>query len=76
MDLHDAGALLNLYLLHDKELADDLDATTTCKRMFERLCSPETYPDVVLEFLAFRHKQQSFHNMLDPKHQKCSAHTW
>ena len=66
-DLHDAGALLNLYLLQDKELADDLDAITTCKRVLGRLCFFETYPNVVLEFLAFRHKQPPFHNMLDPK---------
>ena len=75
-DLHDAGALLNPYLLHDKELADDSDAITACKRVLERVCSPETYPHVVLEFLAFRHKEPPFHNMLDPKHQKCSAHAW
>lgn len=75
-DLHDAGALLNPYLLHDKELADDLDAITACKSVLGRLCSPKTYPDVVLEFLAFRHKQPPFHNMLDPKQQKCSAHAW
>ena len=72
-DLHDAGALLNPYLLQDKELADDLDAITTCKRVLGRLCSPETYPHVVLEFLAFCHKQPPFHNMLDPKQQKCSC---
>ena len=75
-DLHDAGALLNPYLLHDKELADDLDAITACKRVLGKLCSPETYPDVVLEFLAFRHKEPPFHNMLDPKQQKCSPHAW
>ena len=26
--------------------------------------------------LAFRHKQPPFHNMLDPKQQKCSIHRW
>ena len=30
-DLHSAGALLNPYLLHDKQLADDPDVITTCK---------------------------------------------
>ena len=75
-DLDDAGALLNPYLLQDKELADDLDAITACKRVLERLCSPKTYRDVVLEFLAFRHQQLPFHNMLDPKQEKCSAHAW
>ena len=63
-NLHDAGALLNPYLLQNKELVDDLDAITVCKRVLRRLCSPETYPDVVLQFLAFRHKQPPFHNML------------
>jgi hypothetical protein len=67
LDLHDAGAFLNPYLLHNKELADDLDAITACKRVLGKLCSPETYLDVVLEFLAFRHKELPFHNMLDPK---------
>jgi len=70
-DLHDASALLNPYLLHNKELANDSDATIACKGVLERVCSSETYPNVVLEFLAFRHKQPPFHNMLDPKHQKC-----
>jgi hypothetical protein len=55
-DLHSAGALLNPYLLHDKELADDSNSLTACKRVLRKLCSPETYPDVVQDFLAFRHK--------------------
>jgi hypothetical protein len=75
-DLHSAGALLNPYLLHDKELADDSDSLTACKRVLRKLCSPETYPDVVQDFLAFQHKQGPFHDMLDPKDQKCSAHDW
>jgi hypothetical protein len=52
-DLHSAGALLNPYLLHDKELADDSDSLTACTRVLRKLCSPETYPDVVQDFLAF-----------------------
>ena len=75
-DLHCAGALLNPYLLHDKELADDQDVTTACKRVLQRLCTPETYPDVVKEFIAFRHKAVPFHDMLDPKDQKCSPYAW
>jgi hypothetical protein len=47
IDLHYVGALLNPYLLHDKELADNNDSLVTCKRVFRKLCSPETYPDVV-----------------------------
>jgi hypothetical protein len=66
-DLHSAGALLNPYLLHNKELADDSDSLTACKRVLQKLCSPETYPNVVHDFLAFRHKQGPFHDMLDPK---------
>jgi hypothetical protein len=46
-DLHYASVLLNPYLLHDKELADDSDSLTACKRVLRKLCSPETYPDVV-----------------------------
>ena len=52
-DLHCAGALLNPYLLHDKELADDPDIRAACKRVLGTLCSPETYPDVANEFMAF-----------------------
>ena len=75
-DLHSAGALLNPYLLHDEELGDDSDVITACKRVLRNLCIPETYPDVVQEFLAFRHKRAPFHDMLDPKQQKCSPYAW
>ena len=75
-DLHSAGALLNPYLLHDEELGDDSDVVTACKRVLRNLCTPETYPDVVQEFLAFRHKRAPFHDMLDPKQQKCSPYAW
>ena len=75
-DLHSAGALLNPYLLHDKELGDDSDVVTACKRVLRNLYTPETYPDVVQEFLAFRHKRAPFHDMLDPKQQKCSPYAW
>ena len=75
-DLHSAGALLNPYLLHDEELGDDSNVVTTCKRVLRNLCTPETYPDVVQEFLAFRHKRAPFHDMLDPKQQKCSPYAW
>ena len=44
--------------------------------MLRNLCTPETYPDVVQEFLAFRHKCAPFHDMLDPKQQKCSPYAW
>jgi hypothetical protein len=75
-DLHYAGALLNPYLLHDKESADDSDSLTACKRVLRKLCSSEMYPNVVQDFLAFRHKQRLFHDILDPKDQKCSVHDW
>ena len=75
-DLHSAGALLNPYLLHDEELGDDSDVVTACKRVLRNLCTPETYPDVVQEFLAFQHKRAPFHDMLDPKQQKCSPYAW
>jgi hypothetical protein len=55
-DLHYAGALLNPYLFHDKELADDSNNLIACKRVLRKLCFPKTYPDVVQDFLAFRHK--------------------
>jgi hypothetical protein len=74
--LHYAGALLNPYLLHNKELADDNDSLTTYKRVLQKICFPETYPDIVHDFLAFQHKQGPFHDMLDPKDQKCSMHDW
>ena len=44
--------------------------------MLRNLYTPETYPDVVQEFLAFRHKRAPFHDMLDPKQQKCSPYAW
>jgi hypothetical protein len=47
IDLHYAGALLNPYLLYDKELADNSDSLIACKKVLQKLCSPETYPDVV-----------------------------
>ena len=75
-DLHYAGALLNPYLLHDKELADDLDATEKCKRVLMKICKPREYADVVKEFVAFRHREPPFHNMLDPGEQKLSAYAW
>jgi hypothetical protein len=75
-DLHYAGALLNPYLLYDKELADDSNSLIACKRVLRKLCSPETCPDVMQDFLAFQHKQGLFHDMLDPKDQKYSPHDW
>ena len=75
-DLHYAGALLNPYLLQDKELADDQYATDACKRVLMKICKPRDYANVVKEFVAFRHREPPFHNMLDPKEQKMSAHAW
>jgi hypothetical protein len=46
-DLHYAGALLKPYLLHDKELADDSDSLIASKRVLQKLCPLETYPDAV-----------------------------
>ena len=74
--LHYAGALLNPFLLHDKEFADDSNSLIACKKVLQKLCSPETYPDIVQDFLAFRYKQGPFHDMLDPKDQKSSPHDW
>ena len=45
--LYYAGALLNPYLLHNKELANDSDSLIVCKRVLQKLCLLETYPDVV-----------------------------
>ena len=73
-NLHYAGALLNLYLLHNKELLNDSDSLIACKKVLQKLCFLETYPNIVQDFLAFRHKQGLFHNMLDPKDQKYSMH--
>jgi hypothetical protein len=55
-DLHYIGLLLNSYLLHNKELADDSDSLIACKKVLQKLCPPETYPSIVQYFLAFRHK--------------------
>ncbi len=52
-DLQSAAALLNPYLLHDKELADDADAMSACKRVLEKICKPDEYAAVVREFMAF-----------------------
>ena len=75
-DLYYAGALLNPYLLYGKELVDDSDSLIACKKVLQKLCFPETYPNVVQDFLAFRNKQGPFHDMLDLKDQKCSAYDW
>jgi hypothetical protein len=53
-NLYYAGALLNPYSLHDKELANDNDSLMAYKRVLQKLYSPETYPDVMQDFLAFR----------------------
>jgi hypothetical protein len=47
INLHYAGALLNPYLLHDKELANNSNSLTGCKTVLQKLCPPETYPNVV-----------------------------
>ena len=75
-NLHYEGTQLNLYLLHDKELADDSNSLIACKRVLQKLCFPETYLDLVHDFLALQHKQGPFHDMLDPKDHKCLAHNW
>jgi len=75
-DLHSAAALLNPYLFHDEELADDADAITACKRVLRKLCTTEVYPSVVEEYLAFRHKNPPFHDMVDPTQLKCSPYGW
>jgi hypothetical protein len=46
-DLYYAGAFLNPYLFYNKELADDIDSLSMCKRVLQKLCPLETYPDVV-----------------------------
>jgi len=75
-DLHYVGALLNPYLLHNKELVDDLDATKRCKCVLMQTCKPKEYVDIVKEFVAFQHREPLFHNMLDPGEQKLSTRTW
>jgi hypothetical protein len=52
-DLHYVGALVNPYLLHDKDLANDSNSLIACKKVFQKLCPPETYPDVVQVFWTF-----------------------
>jgi hypothetical protein len=54
--LHYAGALLNLYLLHDKESANDNNSLIACKKVFQKLCLLEMYLDIVQNFLAILHK--------------------
>ncbi len=75
-DLHGAAALLNPYLLHDRELADDPDLTIACKRVLQKLCPADDYADVVSEFLAFRVRGPPFHDMLEPNNQKLAPHAW
>ena len=43
IDLHYVGALLNPYLLQDKELADDNDSLIRYKKVLQKLCFLETY---------------------------------
>jgi len=52
-NLHYSRALLNPYLLHDKELANNQDATNACKRVIMKICDPKEYAKVVKEFIAF-----------------------
>jgi hypothetical protein len=52
-DLYYVGALLNPYLLYDKELADNSNSLIACKRVLRKLYPLETYPEVVQDFLAF-----------------------
>jgi len=76
IDLHFTRPLLNPYLLHDKELVDDLDATNTCRHVIMKICDPKEYAKVVKEFVAFRHREPPFHNMLELGEQMLSAHAW
>ncbi len=66
INLHYVGVLLNPYLLHNKELANEQHATDACKHVIRKICKPKTYAQVVKEFVAFRHREPSFHDMLDP----------
>lgn len=75
-DLLCAGALLNPYLLHDKELADDTEVWHGCRRVLKTLCAPGTYHDVANEYMAFRMRSAPFHEMLDPTESKCSPFVW
>ena len=63
-DLYHVGALLNPYLLHNKELANDGNGIIACKQVFWRLALEEKYSLVVEEFLAFWHKLFLFHDMI------------
>jgi len=74
-NLYYIGALLNPYLLHDKELAHNLEATKRCKCVLMQICKPKEYANVMREFVAFQHKEPPFYNMLDPGEQKLLAHT-
>jgi hypothetical protein len=60
---------MNPYLLHNKELVDDSNSLTAYKRVLQKLCPTKAYLDVVQDFLAFRHDQRPFDDMLDPKDQ-------
>jgi len=73
-DLYYARALLNPYLLHDKELTDNLHAIERCKLVLMQIYKPKEYVDVVREFVAFQYKEPPFYNMLDPSKQKLSTH--
>ena len=75
-NLHYAGALLNPYLLHNKELADDQNATERCKEVLTKICDRKEYAKVVKEFVAFRHREPPFDTMLEPQEQMLSAHAW
>jgi hypothetical protein len=60
IDLHYTSVLLNPYFLHNKEFA--------YKKVLQKLCPLEIYPNVKQDFLAFYHKLELFHNMLDLMH--------
>jgi hypothetical protein len=76
LDLYYAGTHMNPYLFYDKELVDNSYSLIAYKKVLQKLSPPKTYLDVFQDFLAFRHKQGLFHDMLDPKDQKCLAHDW
>jgi hypothetical protein len=56
-NLHYAGALLNPYMLHNKEVANNSDGFNACKIVLQKLCSPKTYPNLMQDVLELRHKQ-------------------
>jgi hypothetical protein len=62
------SVLLNPYFLHNKELAVDSNSLTAYKKVLQKLCPLEIYPNVKQDFLAFYHKLELFHNMLDLMH--------